>query len=133
MAQIVAADPGITTGAAFLDTATGSVDAMQSKDPFEVMDWIHGMADADLKRRNRFLIEEFVGGGYRNKESNHTLKVIGYLFYQLWDSYGLEPLMRAPQKRLAGLTQAKSYEGLPGPHGYDALAHCITYAREKGW
>lgn len=125
--RIIAIDPGLTTGVASYDTVNSElIYAEQFTEPLDAMTWIGFRVGS---QKATFLIEDYVGGGYRNYESNHTLKVLGFFYYAIHIEYGVKPIMRAPQQRLSALTEAKTHEGFPTPHAYDALAHAISYAR----
>lgn len=129
--HIIAIDPGMTTGVASLrinpKTEALSVEGFQSTDVYKVSRWITETRQRYLEVPH-FVIEEFTGGGYRTKESNHTLKVIGFFYFNMNPYF--TTVMRTNQQRLSGTSEALKYQDtVPGPHGLDALKHAFAYRR----
>lgn len=135
---VLAVDPGMTTGVGMIEKLEHrtTVRAFQSTDVLECSYWIRTMAETPLIGKAVLLIEDFVGGGYRTSESNHTLKVIGHFQYSF--PAICDVILRTPQQRLKGTSFLNRYientdADLPGPHGHDALKHCFSYLAENGY
>lgn len=133
--NLIAVDPGMTTGLALLRiTEAGLViSGTEATDPLRIVSGIWSLSRG--VPNTVLLVEDFVGGGYRTAESNHTLKQIG--LYEWTFSPYFPVILRTPQQRLKGTSLAKKLAqqpnvDIPEPHSLDALKHCFSYALEQG-
>lgn len=130
---IVAIDPGKTTGVAWYDLDNKTFNAKQSQDPREITSFI---TDIMVKKNlfpHKVLIENYLSAGHMTNDAKLTVKLIGYFENYLHFHKHCAVDLVPPQRRLSGVAEAKELsktKDIPGPHSWDALAHCLTTARE---
>ncbi len=127
MTKIVAIDPGMTIGLAWLDG--NEFDAWQTKDIFQATYWLKNLHIDD---RTVFIVENYLSSGHLTKEAFATIKLVGFFQYWLQDGFG-RVVLAPPQGRLSGLPAARKMaeaRGIEGPHSWDALAHAVVAARK---
>jgi hypothetical protein len=122
---IVAFDPGETTGIAELDTESGHVHAVQTRNVSEIGAALNAARSrAESGENVLVLVENFVGGGYRTKAAIHTLKLLG-LIEHFCTLFGLRVFVQPPQFRKAYVSKAKAVVG--DSHAADAYAHILYF------
>ncbi len=127
MTKIVAVDPGVTIGLAWLDGS--EFDAFQTKDIFQATYWLRNIYLGDDPV---FVVENYLSSGHLTKEAFATIKLVGFFQYWLQEDFGTV-VLAPPQSRLSGLPAAKKMaetRGIEGPHSWDALAHAVVAARK---
>jgi hypothetical protein len=123
---VVGVDPGRTIGLAWVDLSSPErhVWAGQQTSPIKAFEWMREWE----RLAQIILIEDYVGGGVQSSDGLYTAKLAGFLYWA-GELHALPVQYRVPQKRLAGLMQAKAH-GYP-VHATDALAHCYAHIRRE--
>ena len=127
MTKIVAVDPGMTIGLAWLDG--NEFDAWQTKDIFQATHWFRSLYTDD---DTVFVVENYLSSGHLTKEAFATIKLVGFFQYWLQDQFDTV-VLAPPQSRLSGLPAARKMADtleIEGPHSWDALAHAVVAARK---
>ena len=92
------------------------------------------------------VIEDYVGGGWRDKDSVYTLKMIGlvqgFLCHAVEGKNWADVVVQVPQKRqryleparelIARTTLEERTADLRSPHVRDALAHALSRRTDAG-
>lgn len=135
--EIIAVDPGLTIGLAYLDATNGTFEVFQTDNPEEALYQIE-IWQLDRFEVDHFLVEDYISGGHLTKEAKITIKLVG--LFQHWGNYfyGGSTLV-APQARLSSVSKAAETIGHKdlatmhrnGKDAIAALAHAISYAREN--
>jgi len=79
------------------------------------------------------IVEDFTGAGIKNRESNATLKQVGF-FEQFCVYYKVKVLLRQAQQRKAFEATARTKlkeSKCPTPHEVSALAHVLSVLNEE--
>lgn len=128
---VVGIDPGGTTGLAILmDDGTpkelkqiSGYDILHQKQlQREFIRWLRAVKPKVVA------IEDFVGGGYRDKHSSMTLKLVG-LFVALAAAANCNVSVQVPRARHPYLAQAKAMNpNKANNHATDAFAHALAAA-----
>ena len=126
MSAVIGIDPGKTSGVAFVDGCSGSVDIITCGD-YDTRDSLYATIRhlVTVYHVDMVVIEDFIGSGPRTPAAILTLKLIGFLEGMLTEldiTHRLQP----PQWRKPFLREAKEFEGVPH-HSRDALAHALFY------
>ncbi len=118
--MILAIDPGVTTGWAVLNG--GEITTGNIRTP----DSLAGLIGEIACAHGTVVVENFIGGGYRTKESAETLQVLGFVrYYCAW--LRVPCIVQVPQRRLPYVSQARDLLPPTSRHGVDALAHLLAY------
>lgn len=127
--EIIAIDPGLTIGLAYLDAFSGYFKVMQTDSPVLAMEqvkyWRDHYGAYDI------ICENYNSAGHLTKEAKETIKIVG-LF-----EYGISAELVSPQARLSSVGDAERLAAddvvdmyRKGRDAIAALAHAISYARE---
>lgn len=121
--QILAIDPGVTTGVAVYDATKNKVlYYFQTMVSGEVIEFIREMR----KGISTLVIEDFIGYGRRDKHIIQTVKNLGF-----YEGYAkllrYDVTLQQPQMRVAFVPKASEMVGAE-MHYTDALAHALAYA-----
>jgi hypothetical protein len=132
---VVGIDPGVTTGLAAWDIPTQSVLFFaEGTNPTEIFKQASASRIERFGKDHTYVIENFIGGGHRTAEANHTLQALGYFRYALM-GIGCTVVLQVPQWRKAYVSRAAELLLPDYPdahHSIDALAHCLCFeARQR--
>jgi hypothetical protein len=118
--NILAVDPGITTGIAFI-SETGELLQAGTATYEETLDRVHAQQDCII------VVEDFIGAGPRTKEAIFVLKLIGGIV-AICHVDSLRCIIQAPQVRIPFVPEAKDRAGLKvSKHAIDAYAHGLAF------
>lgn len=137
---LVAVDPGITTGWAWVTMDGVLLKCGQLPDCASLLQWgprnLHTAPfwrALQAQRTTHLVVEDFIGGGLRDQHINNTLKLVGF-FVALGHSKARPPMtvkLQVPQIRTPHLSAAETLTGLtrkgPDRHSVDATAHALAY------
>jgi hypothetical protein len=134
---IVSVDPGQSTGVAAIRTElepafAGSATLLVRK---EIAHYIWKWREVS-RSQLLVVVEDYVGGGPRDKDSIFTLKLIGSVV-GLCEWWNVECVLHQPQQRKRRLEEAAKIMSSSqySVHEVDALAHALVeleHQREKG-
>lgn len=137
---LVSIDPGVTTGLAIaMLTAEGNIQPLVIKDSRDI-EVIIQTIDVAIRTQGVevVIVEDFIGGGFRNKDSKNTIEKLGFvkLYYGLVMEQKVK--VQQPQFRKHAYEEAKAIIKAsnfgPVHHAKDALAHLVAYCiKEKGY
>lgn len=136
--KILAIDPGLTVGYSILEVEGDDViDLLVEQERTNEKPYgtepMRLLAEAGV---DVLVMEDFVGAGYRTKESSYTLKMIGGFEFAAMER-GIPVVMQTNIMRKAWIKDATALyrvwkEVLPCHHGKDALAHALRYLKGLG-
>ena len=128
--RVLGVDPGASCGVALIETEPLSIIHLEQLNGKGIVDT--PLCRAGLKNwlvmfpADKYVCEDYIGAGYRDKWSVLTLKLIGILMGCVEDITMQVPQARKP---LVGTAKemAEAWMDKPGPHRIDALAHALTF------
>ena len=123
--RFIGVDPGSNfTGVAVLTEDGTFLYHGEYADPVQAWYYIHHWA---MGSDAYVVIEDYVGGGYRDTHTTTTIKCVGYLYHRCREA-GLEVELVNPQARLSNVANVPAE--IAGKDERSAAAHALAY-RER--
>jgi len=129
---LIGIDPGVTTGLAIVTIEDGNIIPLVFKDRKDIRDIIFIIDTAiGLRKIETIIVEDFIGGGFRSKETKQTIELLGFVKHYYKNVMKQKVTVQQPQFRKHAYQEskaiAKKYDLSKPHHAKDAMAHIIAY------